>query len=80
MMRRFRDRRDDAMPELLLVFLAGTLAMVLAIAELLRGGSDWVDFVAIALLIALAALFLMVIGLELREDAQPGNDDAESQP
>jgi hypothetical protein len=80
MMRRFRDRRDDAVPELLLVFLAGTLAMVLAIAELLRGGGDWVDFVAIALLIALAALFLMMIGLELREDTQPGNDDAKSQP
>ena len=80
MIRRRRDRKDDASPRLLLAFLAGTLAMVLAVAELRRGGSDWVDFVALALLLALAALVLTMIGRELDEEAQPGEDDADESP
>jgi hypothetical protein len=77
MMRWLRVRRDDATPQLLVVFLAATLAMVLAIAELRRGGSDWVDFVALALLLVLAALVLTMIGRELDEEVQPGDDDAD---
>lgn len=80
MMRRRPNRQDDATPRLLLVFVTATLAVVLAVAELRRGGSDWVDFVAIALLLALAALVLTTIGRELDEDAQPGEDDADERP
>jgi hypothetical protein len=69
-------RRDDATPQLLLAFLAGTLAMVLAIAELGRADGDWVDFVAIGLLLALGGLVLTLIGRELGEQAQPGDHDA----
>jgi hypothetical protein len=71
------DRQDDATPRLLLAFLTGTLAMVLAVAELRRSGSDWVDFVAIALLLALAALVLTMIGRELDEETQPDEDPEE---
>jgi hypothetical protein len=74
MMRPRPNRRDDAFPRLLLAFLAGILAMVLAVSELRRSGSDWVDFVAIALLLALAALVLTMVGRELDEETQPGED------
>jgi hypothetical protein len=80
MTRRRPNRRDDATPRLLLAFLAATLAIVLAVAELRRGGTDWVDFVAIALLLALAALVLTMIGRELDEQVQPGEDDAGEAP
>jgi hypothetical protein len=76
MMRR-PNRPDDATPRLLLAFLAATLAIVLVVAELRRSGTDWVDFVAIALLLALAALVLTMIGRELDEEVQPGEDDAD---
>jgi hypothetical protein len=71
------NRQDDATPRLLLAFLTGTLAMVLAIAELWRGGGDWVDFVAIALLLALAALVLTMLLHELDEQEQPAEDGAD---
>ena len=45
MIDRFRHRRDSAAPGLLVAFVSATLAMVLAIVVLLRGDSDWVDFV-----------------------------------
>jgi hypothetical protein len=79
-MRRRPDRPDDATPRLLLAFLTATLAMVLAIAELGRGGSDWADFVAIAFLLALAALVVTVIRRELDEQVQPGEDDPDEKP
>jgi membrane protein implicated in regulation of membrane protease activity len=80
MMRRRPYRRDDATPRLLLAFLAATLAMVLAIAELRRSGSDWVDFVAIALLLVLAALVLTMLRRELDEEPPYGEDDAGERP
>jgi hypothetical protein len=77
MIRRRPHRPDDATPRLLLAFLAATLAMVLAIAELRRSGSDWVDFVAIAFLLVLAALVLTMIRRELDEEAPPEDGDTE---
>jgi hypothetical protein len=68
-------RRDDATPRLLLAFLAATLAMVLAIAELRRSGSDGVDFVAIALLLALAALVLSMLRHQLEAPPEEDEDD-----
>jgi Ca2+/Na+ antiporter len=70
-------RSESAAPRLLVAFFAATLAMVLAVVILLRGGSDWVDFVAIALLVAFAALVLMVIANEVREEEPPADDGRE---
>jgi membrane protein implicated in regulation of membrane protease activity len=80
MTRRGSKQRDDATPRFLLAFMAATLAMVLAIAELRRGGTDWVDFVALALLLVLAALVLTMIRNALDEDAEPEERDADERP
>jgi hypothetical protein len=53
---------------LLLAFVTATLVMVVAVVVLLRGGSDWVDFVALGLLLAVAAVVLKVIASEIREE------------
>lgn len=74
MIDRFRHRRDSAAPGLLVAFFSATLAMVLALVVLLRGNSDWVDFVAIALLLAVAAVVLMTIRRELGEEEPPGDE------
>jgi hypothetical protein len=71
-------RRDSAAPGLLVAFFAGTLAMVLALWALLREGSDWVDFAALALLLAVAAVLLVIIMRELRQDEPPGDDEREA--
>jgi membrane protein implicated in regulation of membrane protease activity len=71
-------RRDSAAPGLLVAFFAATLAMVAALVLLLRGGSDWFDFIAIALVLAVAAVVLMTIWGELGEDEPPGDDDPEA--
>ena len=68
-------RRDSAAPGLLVAFFAATLVMVLALVLLLRNGSDWVDFVAIGLLIGVAALVLMATGREIGQEEPPGDDD-----
>jgi hypothetical protein len=68
-------RRDSAAPGLLVAFFAATVAMVGALVLLLRGGSDWFDFIAIALVLAVAAVVLMTIGDELREEEPPGDDE-----
>ena len=60
---------------LLVAFLAATLTMVGAIVLLLRGGSDWVDFAALALLLAVTVAVLTVIAREIREEEPPGDDD-----
>jgi hypothetical protein len=71
-------RRDSAAPGLLVAFFAATLAMVVALALLLRGGSDWFDFIAIALVLAVAAVVLRTIGRELREEEPPSDDEREA--
>jgi hypothetical protein len=70
-------RRDSAAPRLLVAFFAATLAMVVALVLLLRGGSDWFDFIAVGLLLAVSAVVLMTIGRELRED-EPPDDERET--
>ena len=47
--------------------------MVVVIVALLHDGSDWVDFVAIALVIGVAALVLT--GVSRQVDEQPPADD-----
>jgi membrane protein implicated in regulation of membrane protease activity len=71
-------RRDSAAPGLLVAFFAATLAMVVALALLLRGGSDWFDFIAIALVLAVAGVVLRTIGRELREEEPPSDDEREA--
>jgi high-affinity Fe2+/Pb2+ permease len=61
-------RRDSAAPGLLVAFFAATLTMVVALVLLLRGGSDWFDFIALGLLLAVAAVVLATIRWELRDD------------
>jgi hypothetical protein len=73
-------RRDDAAPGLLVAFFAATLAMVIAVVVLLRGTDDWVDFVAIALLFAFAAVLLILQLRELGQEEPPGEDDADRGP
>lgn len=63
---------------LLVAFLAATLTMVGAIVLLLRGNSDWVDFVALALLLAVAVAVLAVIAREIREEEPPSSSAAPS--
>ena len=72
-------RRDSAAPGLLVAFFAATLAMVLAVVVLLRGTDDWVDFVAIALLFAFAAVLLILQMRELGEEEEPSEDDHDSE-
>jgi hypothetical protein len=50
--------------------------MVLAVVLLLRGGSDWVDFVALGLLLAVTAVVLVVIRSEIREEEPPDDGRA----
>jgi hypothetical protein len=71
-------RRDGDAPTLLVAFFAATLGMVIALVLLLRGGSDWFDFIAVGLLLAVAAVVLMTIRSELREDEPPGDDERET--
>jgi hypothetical protein len=52
----------------LVAFFAATLIMVLALVLLLRGGHDWVDFAAIALVLGLGGLILVLIRRELADD------------
>jgi CHASE2 domain-containing sensor protein len=68
-----RDARasDDCGMRLLVAFVAATLTMVGAVVLLLRGNSDWVDFVALALLLAVAVAVLTVIAREVREEEPP---------
>jgi membrane protein implicated in regulation of membrane protease activity len=80
MIRPFRNRRESAAPVLLVAFFAATLAMVIAVVVLLRGTNDWVDFVAIALLFAFAAVLLMVQLRELGEEEPPAEDDDAEEP
>jgi Ca2+/Na+ antiporter len=80
MINRFRHRRDSAAPGLLVVFVSATLAMVFALVVLLRGDGDWVDFVAITLLLAVAAAVLGTIQRELDEDEPPGDETDEPLP
>jgi membrane protein implicated in regulation of membrane protease activity len=61
-------------PGLLLGFFAGTVVMVAVIAALLRGGSDWVDFAAIALVVAVAGLLLLAVLREADEQEPPADD------
>jgi Ca2+/Na+ antiporter len=75
MTRRLRNRREGGgAPGLLVGFCAATLVMVVAIVVLLRGSSDWVDFVAIALLLALTALVLLGVTREVDEEEPPDDD------
>ena len=67
-------QRDRAAPGLLVVFFAATLAMVLVVVVLLRGTSDWVDFAAIALLFAVAAVLLIFQMRALRDEDQDDGD------
>jgi hypothetical protein len=60
-------RRDGAAPGLLVAFFAATVVTVLAVVLLLQDGARWVDFAAIALLIAVAGLFLTAIGRQAGE-------------
>jgi hypothetical protein len=73
--RPFRNAPESAAPRLLVGFFAATLAMVLALVFLLRDESDWVDFVAIGLLIAVSALLLVVLDRQLGEQEPPEDDD-----
>jgi membrane protein implicated in regulation of membrane protease activity len=75
MMPRSRNRQDGGFPGLLVGFFAGTVVMVVVIVALLHDGSDWVDFVAIALLIGVAALVLMGVMREVDEQEPPADDD-----
>jgi CHASE2 domain-containing sensor protein len=68
-----RQREDRAAPTLLIAIFAATLGMVIAVVLLLQVNSDWVDFLAIALLVVLTGFVLMLIASELRE--QPPGDD-----
>jgi hypothetical protein len=70
-----RNRQEGSAPTLLVAFFSATLGMVIAVVVLLQGSGDWADFVAIALLIAVAALVLGVIARELREQEPPADDD-----
>ena len=74
MIDRLRRRRDSATPGLLVAFVSATLGMVFALVVLLRGNGDWVDFVAIALLLAVAAALLATIQRELGEEEPPGDE------
>ena len=80
MMRPLRYRQDRAAPGLLVGFFAATVVMVLAVVAIGRTGSDWSDVGAILLLIALAGLVLAAIRRLLREQEQPGSDDAAEPP
>jgi hypothetical protein len=60
---------------LLVAFFTATLVMVLAVVLLLRGGSDWVDFAALGLLLAVTAVVLYVIRSEIREEEPPGDGE-----
>jgi membrane protein implicated in regulation of membrane protease activity len=64
-------------PALLVAFFAATLAMVIAVVVLLRGTSDWVDFVAIALLFAFAAVLFVLQMRELAQEEPPSDEDDE---
>jgi membrane protein implicated in regulation of membrane protease activity len=64
-------RRDSAAPGLLVAFFVATLVMVVAIVLLLQDGARWVDFAAIALLIAVAAVLLAAIGRKASEQEPP---------
>jgi high-affinity Fe2+/Pb2+ permease len=70
-------RREGDAPALLVAFFAATLGMVIALVLLLRGGSDWFDFIAVGLLLAVAAVVLATIWSELREE-EPGDDEREA--
>jgi hypothetical protein len=61
---------------LLVTFFTATLVMVLAVVLLLRGGSDWVDFAALGLLLAVTAVVLVVIRSEIREEEPAGDGEA----
>jgi hypothetical protein len=61
-------------PRLLVAFFTATLAMVIAVAVLLRGRHHWVDFLLIALLFAVSAGLLMEEWRELGEDDQSEDD------
>ena len=71
-------RRDGGAPGLLPAFFAATIGMVLAVVLLLQDGAQWVDFAAIALLIAVAGLFLTAIARLAGEQEPP--DDRREEP
>ena len=64
---------DRAAPGLLVAFFAATVVTVLAVVLLLQDGARWVDFAAIALVIAVTALFLTAIGRQAGEQ-EPGGE------
>ena len=57
---------EDGAPVLLLLFVAGTLAMVAAVVFIARVQSDWADAGAVAFLVAIAGAIGAVIARELR--------------
>ena len=64
-----RHTHDDGTgPALLPTFVAGTLAMVLAIVAMARINSDWADFGAVAFLVLVAGLLLLAIARRLGDE------------
>jgi len=64
-----RHTHDDGTgPALLPTFVAGTLAMVLAIVAMARIDSDWADFGAVAFLVVVAGVLLVAIGRRLGDE------------
>jgi 1,4-dihydroxy-2-naphthoate octaprenyltransferase len=61
-------------PRLLVAFFAATLAMVLAVALLIRGHHHWVDFLLIGLLFVVSGVLLTEEWRELDEDEQAEDD------
>jgi hypothetical protein len=57
-------------PRLLVAFFTATLAMVLAVALLIRGHHHWVDFLLIALLFVVSGALLREEWRELADDDQ----------
>ena len=74
-----RQREDSAIPSLLPILLAATLAMVGAIATIGLTDSDWADVGAVALLLSTLALVLGTLLHQLRDD-EPDTDVGELPP
>jgi hypothetical protein len=55
-------------PRLLVTFFAATVAMVGAIVVMARADSDWADAGSLALVVGVAALLVLEIMRELRDD------------
>jgi hypothetical protein len=57
---------EEGAPVLLLLFFAGTIAVVAAVVVIGRTHSDWADIGAVAFLLVLAGLIGATIARELR--------------